>query len=450
MIDVTFSHDSRFLHTTSGTDFSTFHLFSIPDGKQLFAKDWQSSSRIFPAPEAPHFILTGQDPWFTIWDPLLEIPNRGRNEDPVPPPKGFSNRVFQGGTPVFQFGHASRVVTGIAPPGTDYYLSASSDGTLRRWSLAPHKPAFPHGDLILNGHDIWHPIASQDGSFVLFAGKAAPGYLWHRPSDEVIRIPEEHTHLGVLNDGRFFTRARATSEVFAWQFTPGEPPQELWRKNPGPTIPGFPNMIHASVSKGERFITVLFPGCALWIDTTTGECKSQHDQVMVYGTTPGQTIAVSPDGSLTAVTGFAGNAANLYKPSAFSQKLPLLPARPYSTKDSACAFSPDGEKLYVANCDGWVRVFDPATRKELPAEGWRAHSNEVTALAVSQNGEIIATAAGHSLTLWSAETEEGKPRRQRLLIETGLPSRNWIQFVDDDGLLMHSAPRNPIEVWETR
>ena len=128
----------------------------------------------------------------------------------------------------------------------------------------------------------------------------------------------------------------------------------------------------------------------------------------------------------------------------------LVPDNEPATHDTTCAFSHDGARLFVANVDGWVRVFDVATRRELATERWKAHTTDITALTVSQSGEIAATAGGGIITLWSVKTDPTKPRRERLKLVTGTRSRNWMQFGGGDTVLLHCAPNYPIEAWEAR
>ncbi len=128
----------------------------------------------------------------------------------------------------------------------------------------------------------------------------------------------------------------------------------------------------------------------------------------------------------------------------------LAPTDDPTPHDSACVFSRDGARLFVGNEDGWVRVFNMSTRRELPAERWKAHTTEITALAVSQGGDIVATAGGGIVAFWSAEKIPAKPRRERLKLVTGTLPRNWMQFGGGDTVFLHCAPNYPIEAWEAR
>ena len=197
---------------------------------------------------------------------------------------------------------------------------------------------------------------------------------------------------------------------------------------------------------GEPFSS--HPGALITIDIESQTTSSTLD-VMRHGTTPGQTVSISPDGELVAVTGFIGGRARVYATMDLeSGHQTVVPAEALGTKDSACVFSSDGKRLFVGNDDGWVRVFDVATLGELVDDRWQAHSTEVTAMAMAGTEDVLATAGGNTTILWSTEKKDGVPRRQRLRLPTGPNSRNWIQFCADDTLLLHCAPDSPIEVWE--
>ena len=451
-----FSPDGRYFHTTSGPSDTTFHLFDFPKREQLFAKDWQSSSTVLPHPLHPgRFILMGRDPWFTTWDPFLKIKNPATNQAPVPPPEGFLSRKFHTGTPEFHFGHDTAVLTSLIPPGADYFLTASADQTLRKWPFAPNSTNLKPRGKFDTSYSRIHPTASHNGDYVLFGiGEKAPpeycsSHLWHRPSDETIDLPEGQTYLAVLNDGRVFTRVIATGQVIAWQFSPSEQLKELWRADAPGLLPSLEEVVHSSVSPDERIISVLHIARAITINTVTQAVSVENNQDYFGGSTPGQSISISPDARFIVITGFKGITPHVYEVGKLENgPRTLIPAVPYSTNDSVCIFSGDGEKIYVGNDDGMVRVYDTATLRELPDEAWRAHSSELTAIAVSQKGDVIATAGGIETTLWSTRKKEGQERRRRLRIETGLPSRNWIQFTGNDTQLLHSAPRSDLEIWE--
>jgi WD40 repeat protein len=120
------------------------------------------------------------------------------------------------------------------------------------------------------------------------------------------------------------------------------------------------------------------------------------------------------------------------------------------TKDGIAVFSPDGTKLYVGNNDGWVRVYEVGTWRELIKEAWPAHSTEVTAMSVAEGGDVIVTAGGGNMILWSTNLSVDGSRRQRLSMKIDSKSLAWVQFCKSDHLIAHTTPDGPLAVWKTR
>ena len=120
------------------------------------------------------------------------------------------------------------------------------------------------------------------------------------------------------------------------------------------------------IIKTEMEMTIPDPAAS---SLATHRTRDTPDQGMQFSPIPGWWLDLSPDGKTIAVTGFKGSRVRLY--SADDLTLPsikLVPDHEPATHDTACAFSQDGARLFVANVDGWVRVFDVATRRELAAD----------------------------------------------------------------------------------
>ena len=196
--------------------------------------------------------------------------------------------------------------------------------------------------------------------------------------------------------------------------------------------------MRGAVSRDERLAVGLIPGKLLVVDLGHGTVTGTPDQRMLFGASGVNCLDLSPDGNLIAVTGFLGRRVRLYQTANVNGSyVSLGKADDY---DTACAFHPNGSRLYVGNEDGYIRVFDVTARRELPNEMWHAQAGGVTAIAVSNSGKIIATSGDTSLRFWSADSEGGNERRERLRIPIEVP-RNWMQFAEGDGaLLQQPAP----------
>ena len=467
---VAFTADGRHLAAAGQrSDSAGISVLDLASGKIVLSQAWPSKAALALCPDEPLLVLAGRDSWMVTWKFLQPYPRESGFDDgephgnpyhpggPFNPPLRLLTRSAQNGRTGFLFGHEAAPRDPIFLPGKKAFVTASDDGTVRRWPLASRVPARQRRDSVDTLFQWHHPTASHDGNQMLYRRKNGEGSrLWDRTKNLRTKFPGDEAGLAAFNDGRALLRRSETGEVICYQpdatadLEPSRP-VELWRAPGGPGIQGFHQIIHSVVSRDERRVAVLQPGKLLVVDMDTHATRDTPDQGMLHGSFPGQWLDLSPDGKTIAVTGFNGRRVRLFSADDLaipSQK--LIPENEPTSHDSACAFSRDGARLFVGNEDGLVRVFDVATREEIPAERWKAHSTEVTALTVSQSGEIVATAGGGIIALWSAEKDPAKPRRERLKLVTGTVSRNWMHFGGGDTVLLHCAPNYPIEAWEAR
>jgi WD40 repeat protein len=112
------------------------------------------------------------------------------------------------------------------------------------------------------------------------------------------------------------------------------------------------------------------------------------------------------------------------------------------------AFHPDGRRVFVGNEDGKVRVFDAVSGSEIREAAWQAQTGAVIALAISNDGRVVATSGDRTLRFWDAEVSpETGIRRERL--QVGVPAaRSWMRFAQGDRVFLHVAPGQPLEAWE--
>ncbi|MFT4637749.1 MAG: WD40 repeat protein [Verrucomicrobiales bacterium] len=475
--DLTFSPDGkRIAAAWMDGDKSTVRIYDFPGGENILKQEWRTLPNISFSAGAPVLVISGREHWFTSWRYLqprapldrfhdgLDDSTLHRNGGPFRPPERLLTRFTHDERTHFYFGAKTPAAMLLPLPGDGKsMLSAGDDGTVYHWNFNRQALAQTRRSDMKTLHKWYHPTASHDGEQVFYMGKKESRYsdsaqLWNRveeidslpPNNSLGRtsFPREQGYLAILDDGRALTRVDRTGEVICWQTSPSTEARELWRSKTRRPNQEYPFPIHASVTPDDRRVAVLYPGSILVVDLETHSAKITADQGISYGTTPGQTISISPDGNTVAVTGLGGKRVRIYDvQNLLSGHKELMPNEELATKDSACAFSPDGQRLYVANDDGWVRVFDLPTRWELSSERWHAHTTEITALAVSQSGRVIATAAGDLTILWSTEKLAGQQRRERLRIQTGDHSRNWLQFCGNDTILFHCGPDGPIEAW---
>jgi WD40 repeat protein/DNA-binding XRE family transcriptional regulator len=176
------------------------------------------------------------------------------------------------------------------------------------------------------------------------------------------------------------------------------PEQHLVQKLP-PHEGGAPDV--AFSADGSRLASIgAFDDFAIW-DTASGQpLIQQQDAGIEYG----NSIAFSPDGDLLAT---AGVTQVIFWDADTGDKLFTLAGESvgttvgYNLGVGQISFSPDGQRLAVANMDGVSKVWDLAAQDEvlaLPPDGLPAK-----AIAYSPNGRFLATGGDEGVvTLWDA------------------------------------------------
>ena len=126
----------------------------------------------------------------------------------------------------------------------------------------------------------------------------------------------------------------------------------------------------------------------------------------------GDRTAFSPDGRLVAVGGWGH--LRIFDVATWREV-----GQPLKLGVTGMVFSHDGHQLLVGSGEGWIRVFDMASRTLV--KEFRAHSASIRAIALSPDGQTLVTAAGAPmLKLWNTRTW-----RQTLALHVALPSSAW-------------------------
>ena len=387
-------------------------------------------------------IPTGQPAYDDDCDPFIREPLNG--DGAHSPPRRLLTRSAQNGRAAFLLGH-EQSGTGVvfARDGASLFTSAA-DGTVRCWNPSvPAPPARITGVYLTQLER--HPSVSPDGSRLLYCIGDHSVRYWQEGRGYT-HLADDHLPLAVLPAGRLATMERKTSDIILWQ-EEGEAIRETDRI-PGPGyIQGFDGLLRGLVFPGGTKIAGITPGRVFVVDLEKRTVSATSDQGWETGQSRAWDMAISPDGRHLAATGL-GRRVRLYDPTDLTKPAP--PVGEFRTYDTALVFHPDGSRLYCGNEDGRVRVFDTTTWTELPEESWQAHCGAVTALAISNDTRLLATAGDTTLKLWLTAKAAGAARVEMLSFSAYFPAA-WLHFGRDehgsDRSLLHAQPFCPLEIW---
>ncbi len=454
----------------------TLEAFERRSGRRLFLQDFKFPiTGLAVPPQQTLVAVTGEDAMLRLYDfqrndrLQIEVGDRQRGtyddggyptiRQPVdgnganaPPRELLTRSALDGGVRYFM-GHEDRSTAVTFTPDSDAIFSASADGTLRRWPIQAARPGSRFGPV----HSFYfglHATASDDGRRILFNHADRNARLRDRATDVLCKLPPWHGPLAVLGDGRFLTQHGGTGGVHCWEVTNREP-RELWSV-PGVTTPEYGWTRRGVLARDGRTVVGAMAGTLFVVDVEKQTLVSGGPFDFQTGLHGVVSHDVSPDVKWIAATGF-GQRATIHavaEPGTIAAALGGLDdGRDF---DTAVAFHPREPIVYVGNEDGRIRVWENSggAWRPRPDLGWHAHRGAVTALALSNDGALIATSGDDTLKLLPALPEPGVAgRRERLAFPLYHPA-NWVQFARDasgrDTALLHSSPWRSVEVWPAR
>lgn len=332
-------------------------------------------------------------------------------------------------------GHKEDVHYVAFTPDGKALVSGAYDGTIRVWDRAKQAETCKFVATTPNTH--FTTLLAPDGKVVLAGTNDGAGREWDVSTGKEVRSrPSGSTRFAVAPDGKTVTTAGATVEQ--WDLATGKHLRQL---------PATPAGTVAALSPDGRTFAVRGPDgkTSLW-DVAGGKELRKLKQPF-----PAECLVFSPDGKMLGAMSAACE-VRLYDVTTGVETLALRPD-PGARGALSCrlAFSPDGSLLAAAargrNPDDFqqpgvstVSLWETATGKMLCRSlrpDWGVGPGEVQGLAVSPDGQLLATAGdGGVLRLWEVATgkEVTKPMRHegQILSVTFLGSGRFIASAGSD------------------
>ncbi|MDY3557968.1 WD40 repeat domain-containing protein [Gemmata sp. JC673] len=417
---VAFAADSGSVFTCGLDEKARLTAGPEPDGKSTgntatklreFVGHSGAVNRLALTADGKTLVTCGEDRTVRVWDV----------------PSGKALRSFQG--------HMTKAITVAVRGDGQQVASASEDGAVRVWDL---NAADEHRALKDAKESLWAVAASPDGKWVAAAGadKSIRVYsmetgkleatidagaamtalvfldgnrlvasggdkvvkVWDLAAKKVLKELGGHT-LAVLTvaaspDGKLVVSGSADASVRGFAPDSGK---EVWKWSSRKAAVAV-----AVRADGKRVAVGIADGGLSLLDVS-GPAARELSTLAAH--TAGTTcVAFSPDGNRLASVGGDGalRVWSVGTDGALTQLVrfdgPVTTTGAAAAPLSTVAFAPDGRYVASAGADAVVRVWDIQTKSE--ARGLRGHTDWVTSVAFSPNGQsLVAVAAEKDNTL---------------------------------------------------
>jgi WD40 repeat protein len=404
-----------------------------PDGKAIATASRDRTARIWDAASGGHLVRMDHEDWVSA---VMFSPD-GKTIATASWDK--TARIWDAvtGKSLARLAHDDLVHSVTFSPDGKLVATASKDGTARIWSAINGEPLvrLAHMDSVV-------AVAfSPDGRVVATASRDGAARVWDAASGRSLLHPLSHN--GPLSavmfsgDGRFIATASEDATARVWDAASGKLLARLAHED------WVSSVVFAS--DGKVLAT------AGW-DKTVRVWSTASNLGLVRLAHPDSVLAVafSPDGRAVATAGQDGT-ARVWDASDGTQLARVV----HEGRVSAVTFSPDGKVVATASRDGTTRVCEVASGEPLVR---LSHEGSVNAVAFSHDGKLIVTVGEDSTTIGMMDLESEGPGtvqvwdmasgRQLMRLVGHEGPVTAVAISRDDRLIATASKDKTIRVWD--
>ena len=269
--------------------------------------------------------------------------------------------------------------------------------------------------------------ALNDGTVQLWDANTA------QPVQPPVHVNHALSHVAFSSDGRLLaTLNNADGDLTVWDVATGRPHGHAMTVNKagvfGNAVTFSPDNSHLAVGYGD--------GARLW-NVETSNLERAIDTTATGSTGAVLAVAFSRDGA-TLATGSAGHSVQL-RNSHTLDPLPDGTLAGHTAGIFAVAYGV-GDELVSGSIDGTLRLWNSATHK--PTASAQNRSDTVTAVAVSPNGQLIASAAADGTVMLSPGLSD--PSKLCDKLPANMSHKQWNDWVSPGIDYIKLCPNLPV------
>ncbi|WP_433796836.1 NB-ARC domain-containing protein [Actinoplanes sp. CA-252034] len=329
-------------------------------------------------------------------------------------------------------GHTAPVRAIAIAPGSDWFVTAGADRTVRLWTAATGAER-----MTLTGHTdrVTAVAIAADGTWLASGGADRSVRAWDAATGALRARFTGHTAqvnaVAIAPDGTWLASGGADGTVRIWDLAGGTQRARLTgHSGPVTSVAIGPDGDWLATSSDDRSVRI-------W-DITTEREQSR----LVISTDWARSVAIAPSGAWLAVAGWS---LRIWNHQTGGQRTDLDSR--FNDLLNAVAVSPDGTWLATAGDDRMTRIWNAATGEQQAA--LRGHIDPVNAVTIAPDGTWLATASSDwSVRIWENPAAIA-PDRSR----TGREGDRWEWFFDvawspDGQWLATGSTHRSVQLWD--